>query len=309
MKSLVDYILESEQKIRPTTVWAREHYTMFNKMYFNNELPDLNNVDLKAVDRNRDSALARQGVYRTYYISPDRMRNDKYVMLVFDKHPWMRSTNGGKWEPVLDGTEREVKSIVELDPFIILNSSYLMTENEMEDTLLHEMVHLYCELDGTTPRYAHGKEFKKKCKEVRELAKEKYGKTYSLMTTLQHPDNAVQDNEYIQRELNYALKKAKTKGGGIVGVYFEVTEDAFTKNKGLQRFLFCTKNVLDKVLWRIKNYHKDKLIRLYITEDSYEKMSKEYGAFTTVRTYRFWKAKDYSKSEEYMAVGKNLIES
>ena len=296
MKSLVDYILESEQKIRPTTAWAREHYTMFNKMYFNNELPDLNKVDVKAVDRNRDSALARQGVYRTYYISKEKMKNDKYNMLVFPSQPWIR-ISGGKSSVVIDGSEREVKSIVELDPFIIINSSYLMTETEMEDTLLHEMVHLYCELDGTTPRYAHGKEFKKKCREVRELAKEKYGKEYALMTKLQHPDNAVQDNDYIQRELKMALQKAKTKGGGIVGVYFEVTEDAFTKNKSLKRFFFCTKNVLDKVLWRIKNYHKDKLIRLYITEDSYEKMSKEYGAFTTVRTYRFWKAEDYSKAE------------
>lgn len=309
MKSLVNYILESEQKIRPTTYWAQEHYVKFNKMYFGGELPGLDKVTVKAIDRNRDSSLARQGVYKTYYISKDRMRNDKYVMLVFDKSPWMRSVGNGKWEPVFDGSEREVKSIVELDPFIIMNSSYLMTQNEMEDTLLHEMVHLYCELDGTAPRYAHGKEFKKKCKEVRELAKEKYGKEYSLMTKLQNPDNAVQDNEYIQRELKRAIQKAKTKGGGIVGVYFELSEDLYTKNKNLKRFFFCTKNVLDNIMYKVKYYHIGKMTCLYITEDSYEKMSKEYGAFKTVRTYRYWKGEDYSKAEEYMKTGKNLIET
>lgn len=57
-----------------------------------------------------------------------------------------------------------------------MNAHIKFTETDMEDTLIHEMIHYYTYKDGLAPKQAHGTEFRKVCDYIRALAKQKHGK-------------------------------------------------------------------------------------------------------------------------------------
>ena len=178
MNNLLTYILEQFDKTGVTTEWMKEKYKEFNELYFNNELPEI----ILAAKR-LDDELGCQGEMFPSYTSPDNMENGMYIL--YKKTSGLRGsfTKSGrtKWTPIIDENSR-VKSISELKPFIYMNNKYIYEELEKEDTLIHEMIHLWTYKDGFAPKQAHGKEFKKKCKEIREIAKTRYNKDYSLGT-------------------------------------------------------------------------------------------------------------------------------
>lgn len=181
-----------------------------------------------------------------------------------------------------------------------MNNKYIYEELEKEDTLIHEMIHLWTYKDGYAPKQAHGKEFKKKCKEIRDIAKKRYNKDYSLGTRATDSSKfEVAD----KGEVNNAIKQASLRGGGIVSIYFEVEDE-----KNPHRFFFCAQKLLDYTLVDIKIEHKDKLKSVYISGDSYIPMCEKFGKFKTMNNYNgYWSTENFAGSTELLKVGDNVI--
>ena len=307
MKNLVQYILESTEKISPTKEWMIEHYNKFNKELFNGELPGTDIVGLEAKrfkSKAHANCLGLQGFGRTFFISKDHMENGMYKMLVvIPGAPMSFKIKRSGYEPIItDDNSRPADSCEEMRPWIWLNTSYVAIEEQLEDTLIHEMVHLWVSKDGLEPKQAHGKEFKRKCNEVRALAKEKYGIDYELLTKANRRDQYAYDDQKKQ-ETAALIQKNKKRGGGVVGVYIILDEAVMNDPDDVPytvRFLFCTKRVLPKMLHEIKGYSRKYLKNIYISEDSYEKMCDIYGIFQTMTSYRFWDIKNYKDAKEIM---------
>ena len=321
MKNLVQYIIESSNKFTPTEDWLKEHYVKFNEELFNNELPKLNDIRLSA-KRLRDTSLGCQGYGKSFVISKDYMENGMYKMIVPKpgKHIGQSAIyRKGKWiyEPIIEEENVQfIKSCIDLKPYILINTIYVATEFNLEDTLIHEMIHLWVEKDGLAPKRAHGKEFTRKCNEIRKLAKDKYGIEYELKTLAQSNDEYEFDDQK-KKETDHIVKQNLKRD--VVGIYLEFSEEI--KNDPNERhydkrFLFCTKKRLPKILDDIKNTANKKYLRhIYVSEDSYEEMCNAYGVFRLINTYRFWDGDAYKKAAELMTknaqdiINESLLES
>ena len=163
MKSLTQYILEAQSK--PTVEWMKEYYEKFNKELFDNQLPS--NIRLGLISNTKEKALGWQGFNHAYYYSKDYMRGDMYIMLYFDKT--ISYTFNGHRQTVDVSKAKHATSAEELSPFIELNPRYQFSDFQKEDTLIHEMIHLWVHRNGLGPKRAHGKEFKAKPMGSREL--------------------------------------------------------------------------------------------------------------------------------------------
>ena len=305
MKDIIQYIFESLDKIAPRTEWLREHYDKYNKELFEGELPSSKNVYITAY-RHKTKELGCQGFQKRFYVSSEHMRNGMYEMWIPKPGKYIGIRGGWKngrqyHEYILNNeTSMPVKSILDLDPYISINTSYVFTETELEETLIHEMIHLWVSKDCLEPKQAHGKEFKQKCNEIRKLAKEKYDIEYPLTTTANNHDG-YKESDKDAEETKKIIEKNKKRGGGIVGVFIICNEEIKkTKIKCDKRFFFCTKRVLSKIMEDVYYYNKGCIDHIYVSEDSYEKMCNEYGLFSTVTTYKFWDANNYKKSMEIM---------
>ena len=305
MKSLNKYIIESLEKFKATTSWLIERYNKFNEELFNNELPSSSYIKL-TVKRSDGNELGCQGFERDFYISSDYMENGMYRMRMLKPGKGIGTSGtfkNGRWHYksiINDDNTVPVKECLELKPYININDIYVATEHNLEDTLIHEMIHLWLSKDGLEPKQAHGREFKKKCNEIRKLAKTKYGKDYELTTKATNTAEYEFDDKK-KDETNKIIQKNKQRGGGVFGVYLILSDDVLkTKWPYNKRFFFCTKNMLDKIIGIVKRTEGKYIKNIYITENSYEKACNEYGIFSTVNKYRFWDINDYIKIEKYL---------
>lgn len=306
MKNLVQYILEAAEKFTPTQDWFVERYNKFNKELFNNELPNSNDVKL-TITRTKGTELGCQGFGRMFYFSSQFMENGMYRMRVLKPGKYMGLRgyfkNGRQYTEYIVDDENTVpvKSCVELRPFININAIYVATEHNLEDTIIHEMIHLWVSKDGLEPKRAHGKEFKKKCNEVRKLAKEKYGIEYELTTKAINQDEFEYDDKK-KKETEQIIQKNKKRGGGVLGVFILLDDRVKTETSlpYSERFFFCTKSMLNSLLKEVKDYDGKYIKHIYVTEDSYEKICDIYGIFKIINRYRFWDTNNYTKAKEIM---------
>lgn len=305
MKNLLQYILEAANKFTPTETWLKENYDKYNKDLFNNELPSSDKIKL-TVARTKGSELGCQGFEKTFYFSSEFMENGMYRMRVLKpgKYIGLRGywKNGRRHTEYIadDENTSPVKSCLELNPFININASFIATEHNLQDTLIHEMVHLWVSKDGLEPKQAHGKEFKKKCNEIRKLAKEKYGIEYELTTKATNHDEYEFDDKRKQETVEI-IQKNKRRGGGVIGVYMMLNNEVLkTSLPYTERFFFCTKSMFPKLLETVKYYERKYLTNIYVSENSYEKMCNTYGVFKTINKYQFWDINNYTKAREIM---------
>lgn len=285
MKSLADHILEAFQEFNIDLKWMISKYNEFNEIYFNGELPRSSQIklEIKALNGN---ALGEQGFDESWYFNRAKVKYDKYIMLKKEKE-YGHSRLVQVYDP-----------ISELGAHIRLSTKYKATENQWEDTLIHEMIHLYTYKDGYAPKQAHGPEFRKICDRIRKIAKEKYNKEYELEIYARKKENYSLTDE----EQKKVIEKNQRKLNRAIGIYLELTGNYFP-----QRFLFVSSNNLNKILKLIKSTNRNELKAIYLSDNSYEKMQKEYGDFPLFRTYRFFDMNKYPRSLNYMKVGENII--
>ena len=305
MKKLTNYIIESLGKFTPTREWVIEHYDKFNAELFNNELPTSKEVYL-STHRSKTSELGCQGFHKRFYISSQHVKNDMYEMRV--PKPGQYIGIHGGWKNgrqyneynLTEENSRPIRSILELDPFIYINTNYIVTEHSIEDTLIHEMIHLWVSKDGLEPKRAHGKEFKRKCNETRKLAKKLYDIDYELTTYANNHDEYEYDDKKKSEE-EKIIEKNKKRGGGVLGVYIWLNDEVKkTKWPFTRRFFFCTKSMFRHIIAEVKRFDKDHITNIYVSENSYEPISKKYGIFKIVNTYRFWAIEHYKQAEEFL---------
>lgn len=282
MKQILSYIKEALKNSFDIDVnWMKRKYNEYNKIYFNNELPSLDKIDLKYGKLNKNT-LGQCAFEKKFFYSKMYMKDNHYLMLSEDL--------------------RVIDNIFFFKPYIQLNSILNATENQWEDTFIHEMIHLWTWKDALHPKQAHGKEFKKKCDEIRKKAKEEYGKDYELTIYANNKD------EYkIKDELLEKIKKSN-RYAGVFGIYIEMNDEVKkTKWPEKYRFLFCKQKYVDPIIKQIMTYEKQYIENIYISEDTYSKMCEEYDEFNIGRTYRYYNGDKYPKAKDIMRTGKNII--
>lgn len=303
MKSLVQFILEAQTK--PTVEWMEEHYEKYNKELFDNELPE--KITLGIIDKKTD-ALGWQGFAKTFYMWKSKMRNGMYISYV-PKPDKAERIEQARWkrriinyvETVFD----EVTSCEELMPFIELNPKYKFSDYQKEDTMIHEMIHLWVSRNALQPKQAHGKEFRRKCDEIRAKAEKLYGVKYKLTTYATHEEDEDKDfkvDREAQTEITKEIVRASKKGGGVVSVYMvfdreKMPMDTISDIKMRQytkRFFFCTKAVLSKMT---NDIAKAKGLKdVYISTSSYIPFVEKYGKIRTINKFgAFWDATEYDE--------------
>jgi len=307
VKQLTKYILESIDKFTPTQEWLIQRYDKFNKELFDNELPNSKDVRL-TISRTKGTELGCQGFYKKFFISHDFEENGMYRMRIVKPGSsigWKARYRRGRQYIEYIVTEENtvpVKSCVELSPFININAIYVATERNLEDTVIHEMIHLWIGKDGLEPKRAHGKEFVNKCNEIRKLAKEKYGIEYELTAKAQSHGEFEYDVKK-KEETNNIIQKNKKRGGGVLGICLIYNKPLMEINRNYDKqFFFCTSRMWPKLQEEIRKYSENyKYIKhIYVTDDSYEKICNLYGVFKIVNTYRFWDINYYPKAEEIL---------
>lgn len=197
---------------------------------------------------------------------------------------------------------KDLPSIAELRPHIRLNPRYEFTWNEMEDTLIHEMVHFWTYKDGIAPKQAHGKTFRRKCDEIRMKAKAN-GKHYNLLIYPQNNGNwSLSDEEKLKMIVKQEKKNEKS-----TLLYYEFDPlkidgrcYMYTKRFGI----YANKN-LNMIINDIK-IHDNKSVKIIyqLSNSCIMKLIDQFGKFQTCRTYRFWDA----TSGKYAAALKKLVD-
>lgn len=284
MKNLSEYIKEASFEVfNKTKEWMEEIYDEFNEKYFNNELPDSRQIELDVLPL-KGKRLGEQGFEEPWYINRSKIAYGQYIMLRKD----------------YKGRTVDVNDIIsELHPYIHLSTKFDATQLQWEDTLLHEMIHLWTHKDGYAPKQGHGPEFRKKCDEIRQIAKVKYDKDYELEIY------AKNSNAYslTEKETQKVIEKNKKKLAKTIGIYFELSTNHYP-----ERFLFVSKNVFPKMLREIRKYDENIITGMWLSNDSYEKMCKQYGTFPVGRTYKYFDTKSYPKAINYMKIGENIVD-
>ena len=303
MKSFVQFLYEAQSKV--TIAWMEEHYKKYNEELFNNELPE--KIEL-GFTKGGDS-LGLQGFNKSWYYNRKDMKNDMYRMFVYERdYTNAEETKGDGFSIICGYTTKEVyiNDASELDPYIYMSPKYNFSDFQKEDTLIHEMVHLWVSKDGLCPKRGHGKEFKRKCKEIREKAKQLYGIEYDLQTIAVSHDEEEKSFEYteeVKKQLQDEMNKAAKRGGGVYSIYLEFDKSKMPSStlnqikmmKFTKRFFFCTKNRLELILSQIKRSSSSNAItNIWVSNSSYIPMAEKYGKFKTVNNYgEFWDANKF----------------
>lgn len=309
MKSIVQFLKEAHSRV--TLAWMEEHYEKYNKELFDNELP--RKIELGYI-KGRSDSLGEQGYNKGWYYQKDDLKNDMYRMFVYEsKHygPGEEKTekrNGFTVVVRQEQVKKYINNCVELDPFINMSLKYNFSDFQKEDTLIHEMIHLWVSKDGLSPKRSHGKEFKRKCNEIRAKAKRLYGVEYDLQTTAVNTDDESKSFEYteeIKNSIKNDLIKASKRGGGIYSIYLEFDKSKMPSSTPFERkmqgftkrFFFCTKNNAANIFRQIETSPEAKSItHIWVNDTSYVPMSEKYGKFRTMRVYdRFWNVEDYDE--------------
>lgn len=297
MKSLQQFLQESINRMKPTIEWMQEHYKKFNEELFDNELPE--KIRLGLITKKADKTLGWQGFDGLYYITPRRIKNHMYIMIKYDKE--------GKPADTFDLNKygREIIDCNEVEPFIELNPDYEFSQFQMEDTMIHEMIHLWVSKDGLVPKKAHGREFKAKCNEVRAKAKKLYNIEYDLQIYAKNSkeeDKGFGLTDEAKKKVEQQIQKDAQKGGGVYSIYFKFDRDKMPKATKFdimhleytKRFIFCTKNRLPIIVEAIKR--KQGVTNIYVSGSSYVPFVKKYGKISTVNNYtRFWNVDNYDE--------------
>lgn len=286
MKSLVQFILEAQSK--PTLDWMKEHYEKYNKELFDNELPS--NIRLGLIVSKTDS-LGWQGFDKLYYVWKHLTKNGMYISYI--------PKPGKETSTYYSSNDYdEVTDCAMLDPYIELNPKYQFSDFKKEDTLIHEMIHLWVSRHGLQPKRGHGKEFTNKCNEIREKAKKLYGVEYELTTYAKLDDNNYKIADDVQKNMKKDIIKASKRGGGVVSVYLIHNRDEMINNslerKYPKRFFFCTKSMLSKMIEPVAS--SPGLKEVYISAKSYIPFVEKFGKIQTINKYGpFWDATQFDE--------------
>lgn len=305
MKSLVEFLNEALKGTTKLTLeWMEEYYEKYNKELFNNELPSKIKLDL--IKNGKETALGLQGFNKECALWNNRLKDGMYQLFVPKEGKGMMynvRTKSIAWQ---DDRYKEVKSCIELDPYIKMNPRYDFSDFQKEDTLIHEMIHLWVSRNGLAPKRSHGKEFNAKCNEVRKLAKRLYNVEYQLGTKAKHeedPDKDFQISDEWKVEIKNDIENAAKKGGGVYGVLLYYDKDKMPRETKLQiellkytkRFVFCTRSMLPKILKLAKEKVGVEKI-LIASPIAYIKYCEKYGKFRTVNSLqRFWDINEYDE--------------
>lgn len=250
MKGLLQYIKESnENNMYPTDKWMNDKFDEFNEKYFDNEL---SKCQLKVV---KDFKIIDTNTFGLFHVDPFCISRRNIVNGMYKMYKY----HGGNANDAIDD-KNLIHHISELHPAIYLNGHIKCSENDMEDTFLHEMVHYWTHKDGFAPKQSHGKEFKRKCDVIRNKAKVIYNKTYELSTygDFVHGGDADYDNA-LKVSADRKAKRQQKENENTVALYIKLP--------GSERFLFCKKDKVAEITSSIKYWESNNNLQCIIKSE------------------------------------------
>ena len=272
MIPLKKYILENNSSFTfiPTNEWMEEKYKEFNRTLFDNRLP---HCDLEATKD--PTKLKRQ------YCGLFTLQTDWYY--------WtdQKKARGYRIYIKVGKGSKIAESIDELKPKIYMNTAVKYeSEERMESTLIHEMIHLYTYKDCWAPVQSHGKEFKSMCKLLAAKGERIYNKKFVLTTYCD-----LVDFEYDDETLKKA--KEKLKGKTMVSMLLEFDEKELLKHmsavkvlKAKSRIIFCFEEYINRIVNEVKNDEIENGLRsIIISRTAFDKAPNLLGKIKTMRKY------------------------
>lgn len=152
--------IPSSKRFKPTIEWATKRYDKFNKKFFDGELGDCGFEIFT-------TGMGASG--NTYaMIHYDKSAKDNLFLDRENNRYFVKKQNG---EPLYLTRKNFYKCY---KPVIKLNGNYSGTEEAWDNTLIHEMCHLYTLQNGTQPVQYHGKEFKEIANKIAEKSNGKF---------------------------------------------------------------------------------------------------------------------------------------
>ena len=272
MIPLKKYILENSSSFTfiPTNEWMKEKFKEFNRTLFDNQLP---NCELEATKD--PSKLKRQ------YCGLFTLQTDWYY--------WtdQKKARGYRIYIKVGKGSKVAESIDELKPTIYMNTAVKYeTEERMESTLIHEMIHLYTFKDCYCPIQCHGKEFKSMCRLLTAKGERIYNKKFVLTTYCDLVDFEY-DEETVKKE------KEKLKGKTMISMLLEFDENELLKHmsatkvlKNKSRIILCFEEYVNKIVNEVKAEEiKYGLKSIIISRTAFDKSPSLLGKIKTMRKY------------------------
>lgn len=273
MIPLKKYILENSSSFTfiPTNEWMEEKFKEFNRTLFDNKLPYCYLEATKDPSKLKKQYCGLFTLQVDWYYWKDKKHNDRGYKIYF------RIGKGSKM----------AESIDELKPAIYMNTAVKYeTEERMESTLIHEMIHLYTFKDCYCPIQCHGKEFKSMCKLLTAKGERIYNKKFVLTTYCDLVDFEY-DEETVKKE------KEKLKGKTMISMLLEFDENELLKHmsatkvlKNKSRIILCFEEYVNKIVNEVKAEEiKYGLKSIIISRTAFDKSPSLLGKIKTMRKY------------------------
>lgn len=160
-------------------------------------------------------------------------------------------------------------------PKILLNGNYKWTEKAALSTMVHEMCHYYCYMDGHYPKQAHGAEF-------RSIAQKVSNKSNDFFT-VQRLASAEEMNEV---ELDADIK-ARIEKNRENKVNRMIPLLVFRKDGEVWLINCCNVNLVYEILAEEKKEGKSRLI-VTVNDDNFKELLLSNGYKKAMRTYCYW---------------------
>lgn len=183
--------IDENQLFIPDEDWMAINYSKMNRLLFDNRLGNCNFEIFKTGKGSNGNVLG------WFCIQNKNIRYSKSTRQMFD-------IKFGRREYV-----NHDNFVALCKPCIKLNGNYRWTEKAAISTLVHEMCHYYCEMNGFVPVQAHGREFKSIAAYVSSKSNNFF--TVQTLASAEQMDEMVLDSEIkAKNDLRKQNKLSKT---------------------------------------------------------------------------------------------------
>lgn len=248
--------MDNDNVMQPTVEWMAKNYKKYNAELFDGKLGECK-FDV------RSSGIRNLGYFKF-------LKNN--VFIDYDRRMFVQKSYLGR-------TYVNHDNFVELcDPIIVMNSGYSAPEEDLLNTLIHEMCHYYTFCFGRSPKQGHGPEFRR----IGQIVSYKSNGRFSIQR-LATADEMKRHKE--SEELKQ--KKERLEQGRLNNISAYIWET----NGG--RVMLCTtssKNVFARIVNDSKYLNIRKLI--VVNDVEFNKLLKANRYFANFRTIKTWDITD-----------------
>lgn len=248
--------MDNGNVMQPTVEWMAKNYKKYNAELFDGKLGECK-FDV------RSSGIRNLGYFKF-------LKNNVYID--YDRRMFVQKSYLGR-------TYVNHDNFVELcDPIIVMNGGYSAPEEDLLNTLIHEMCHYYTFCFGRNPKQGHGPEFRR----IGQIVSYKSNGRFSIQR-LATADEMSRHKE--SEELKQKKERLEQSRLNNINAYIWETNNGRVK--------LCTtssKNVFARIVNNSRYLNIKKLI--VVNDVEFNKLLKANRYFANFRTIKTWDITD-----------------